>query len=1439
MAKVISDEILKLKIIINGDEAQKNILNLELANKKLGVTLKDLKTEQASLSRQRKKDSDEYRKNQREIESLTKSIANNKAEIDAEIHSMNIMSLTMEQLRRRAADLKLQLDQMNPNSPAYAEANTQLGALNTRMAQLRTGANASSASVQNLSTRFNQYSGMLTAALATMAGVALSVKSTIDLNNKLADAQTTVAKTTGMTNDEVKELMRSYSDFDTRTSKIDLLKISEVGGRLGVPKAEIAQFTQEVDKMYVALGDSFDGGVEQVANQMGKIKNLFRETKDLDIPTAFNQIGSSLNELGANGAASEANIADFTLRVGALPDNLKPTIAETLALGAAFEESGIDAERSGTAYSSFVRMAAKESAKFAEVMGITKKEVEDLINKDPMQFFLKFAEGAKGLDTTEMAKMLDYLKLNDQYVISILGAASENTDRFRKTINLSNEALQEATSLTEEFNKVNNNSAAIYDKVRKSIIGAFTSETVAKSLNWLTEIFGKMIGAVEDVDGKWKAVGQTLLFMVKIFMIITVGVISFNTAVALSNLTLATAKERLLAYTVIQKLNNALNTAGAIIQNIVTASVARAQLAYALLTRNTALQSAAQLRLNAVAAANPWGAVIALVLAAAAAYVLFSNKIDETSKKQKLLNDVRGDAAQRVAEEKAALDTLLATARNENLSKQQRLDAIKRLNSISPEYLGNLTLENIKTAEGTKLVQAYVRALDQKAMAEAIQSKKTDIMKKMIEERTKGIESYDDFTGAAGRKAGNWLNNTFRPGPKLKSEIDFLEYDKLSPKKQAEEFQKYMPSIQNAINERAKTINGYGTELKEVNKLQEQFLLKNPNQTVGGISNYNTNVGGLEEKTDKPSRKTDSQRSAESLVKKFESEKDAMLKNGETAKALAIQLEIDRQNAIADLETDWYSREYLQIKADGLAAVAELEKKIITDNQFKELNLIISKTKGAERAKFEVIREDWQNNNEVIEDLKLKAEETTFLKIQTLNEKLFKENLKKEQEDLQAKIEANQNAVNEALANNTNVEQVKDFLKSLGYSDEALEAIKTWNEGKQEIEKYYQQKSLDEQIRFLRTKLEILKVLMVADPTAFGPDQIKLIQDATNEINKLVAAKNGLSSNEESKGPNFSSLSQFGGGNTDIFGMSPEQWQALLTSTNDVATNINKIGAALQVAQNMFAQYSAFVQANEQQMLSRMEVASDRKQRRLKNELLNGHINQETYKKLTIANETELEKKKAELALKSAKRERAIAIAQTISNTAMSVMKMLATAPWPINLVMSGMAAATGALQLMTILKQPLPEAPGAEDGLYPVMRKQDGKVFNSRKRKLVSGMYNEPTLLVGEGGSNYPEMVIDGRTMKRLKPTTVQTLTSEVAQARGFENGMYNENTSASGNNDMMIAMMALIEKNIEVLSDIKQTGIQAIIAKNARNGKEVDEMRNEYLDLKNKNKH
>ena len=100
----------------------------------------------------------------------------------------------------------------------------------------------------------------------------LHLKNTAEELLKVSDAMADVQKTTGMALDEVKQLWEAFDDMDTRTSKMDRLKIAEVGGRLGVPKEEMASFVQEVDKAYVALGDSFDGGLEGVVDSLGKIK---------------------------------------------------------------------------------------------------------------------------------------------------------------------------------------------------------------------------------------------------------------------------------------------------------------------------------------------------------------------------------------------------------------------------------------------------------------------------------------------------------------------------------------------------------------------------------------------------------------------------------------------------------------------------------------------------------------------------------------------------------------------------------------------------------------------------------------------------------------------------------------------------------------------------------------------------------------------------------------------------------------------------------------------------------------------------------------------------------------------------------------------------------------------------------------------------------------
>ena len=119
---------------------------------------------------------------------------------------------------------------------------------------------------------------------------------------------------------------------------------------------------------------------------------------------------------------------------------------------------------------------------------------------------------------------------------------------------------------------------------------------------------------------------------------------------------------------------------------------------------------------------------------------------------QQNLRDISNEAQKSVADEKTSLETLILVAKDETQSKKDRLEAIKKINEISPEYLGNLTLENINTATGIDLVNKYIKSLDAKATAEAIYAKKVELKKQIIDLDTKAVENnakwYDKLAAA-------------------------------------------------------------------------------------------------------------------------------------------------------------------------------------------------------------------------------------------------------------------------------------------------------------------------------------------------------------------------------------------------------------------------------------------------------------------------------------------------------------------------------------------------------------------------------------------------------------------------------------------------------------------------------------------------------------------
>ena len=175
----------------------------------------------------------------------------------------------------------------------------------------------------------------------------------------------------------------------------------------------------------------------------------------------------------------------------------------------------------------------------------------------------------------------------------------------------------------------------------------------------------------------------------------------------------------LLAYTVAVKAN-------AIMQGIFTAA--------------TKIATTAVKLFNGAVKANYLAMFVSVLVAVGTYLMLYKKKLDAATLAQEALADATLTAQKRIVEEKSSLEALMKIAKDEKQSKEDRLAAIKKINEISPEYLGNITLENINTKAATKSLTAYIAELERKYTVEALGEKITEEKKKQLDIENSKLE---------------------------------------------------------------------------------------------------------------------------------------------------------------------------------------------------------------------------------------------------------------------------------------------------------------------------------------------------------------------------------------------------------------------------------------------------------------------------------------------------------------------------------------------------------------------------------------------------------------------------------------------------------------------------------------------------------------------------
>lgn len=1446
-AKKIRDEIMAMTIVVNSNPAQQEIQHLTQKNKELTDESKKLNKEREKIAQTLGEESKEYIDLTKRIDDNNTAVTINKNKVQELTESLDINQMTVKQLKAELGILnRLLNEKVAPGTNQYDALQKRIAEVRDRIKEVRNGADDSAGGFDKLNDTFNEYAGVAATIVGTLAGVTLSIQEVIDRNNEMTDAMSAVEKTTGMTTAEVKELSNAFTDFDTRTKKIDLLKIAEVGGRLGVAKSEILDFTKEVDKAYVALGDSWNGGVDDLADSLGKIASIYKETKDLPIAQSINQIGSALNELAAQGASSEQNIADFVNRLGSMPPAMKPALNTLLGFGSAFEESGINAEIASSGFSKFIRVAAGNAKGFAHVMKEPVEKVQQMINTDPAAFFLKFSEGLKGLDADHVAGILEELKLNDNEVQRTIGAATENTERFRESVDLANQSVKDGTSLTNEFNKVNNNAAAIYEKVQKKFKESITSQAIAEFLEKAVTAFGQFVGVVQDGEGTVTNFRNLLIFLVKAFIIFGTTLISYNFAIGAYNTLLVTSTERIMGLTIAKKALSAITAIENALFNMQNAVVGYLQLGYAKLTRNTDMQTAAQERLNLVTKANPYGAMFAIITALVTAYFMFADHTDILKNKQAELNKVMDDGVKNAAAEVTALDAAYNKAIKAKEGTDARRIAIEELKKQFPSYFGNLDAEKAKNEDLRKsyidLKEAIIASARAKAAQAELERRAAERLARDEANKRKLDQYLEDYKNPQGGTYGGGGGIIGTNMPKTFTAEEAKKSAALAWYKQ----RKYMRDLEKKDLEEDNDI----IEIRDNNQKKAEKYRKDSDNSKKDNSPPSKYGDPSKEKeaADAEKQRIKDQKAAqrqkdkdERLAQQAENRKNKLLKDAETAIQLEAELEIAKSDAVVEAMKEGFDKEMAEIDIQEKKKLAELDKKKIGKTEIDILEKDMKTAAAKEKEFAEILLQKWKDNNAEIDKVKLQAQSEFTLKRKALRAKQSVEDLKDVEFTQQKELTALQRQKNEELAKYQTLAQLKAGLQDR-LSKTEISKIKTWQDGKEALNKVYQQKEIELQVKHLQAMMQLYEGLDLSILNKDQRDQVlKFLDEAKTKVSELNAKKNENDQNNKAETNKKTALGNQG--STDILGMSYDDWETFFTNLETGANKLGTISAAIGALQNAFSTYYQFVQAKEQAQMQQVDTNAKRKEARLKKMLDKGLINQEQYdaEVQRLNQETEMEKWKLEYA--AAKRQRNFMIGQTIANTAMAIMNIWAQPtvnPW-VAAAMSVVVGALGAIQVATIAKQPLPEAPGFEDGFglnYNMQRAQDGKKFSVVRKPLKSGPVYRPTHFIA-GENNKVEMVIDNQTYKGFSPSFRKALHNEIAYSRGsqgFEGGYYpylSKKQDQSSSKEEMYA--EVISNNTAAMNAVANKDFKAYVVKSMDSAKVIIEMTDEYNTYKN----
>lgn len=684
--------------------------------------------------------------------------------------------------------------------------------------------------------------------------------------------------------------------------------------------------------------------------------------------------------------------------------------------------------------------------------------------------------------------------------------------------------------------------------------------------------------------------------------------------------------------------------------------------------------------------AHPLGLILTAVTALGGGIYKLVTHMSAVDKAIKQVNDTNKEFEKSTALEQITLDRLFGTLKGAKEGTKDWNDARKAITDKYGQYLSDLGIEITKLSDVEIAYKSLSDAIKETMRAKAKNQAYDDAAKSLVDTQNEELkkireEIYNTWDDDQ-KKAAEYFQN-------LKSELD----KEGNMSKRASSIM-LNAGIEKEVMKYKEAAQAYKAAQKEI---EEVFGKNEKKPEKQGVLDLKTDTTGVTPLTDEQKAALEAaQKARQKQLADEEAYRKQILFQAKTALEQEDCLNEERlRNAgLWGMETKDLQEKELQAKAKG---------------EEKEAALL--------RDKLDVLEALQKTHQTKILQITSNAEKQQQQQLtQAINKELQTKKAGYERELTEFRI-----AHNEALADETLTAEERKKLKEQHQQEERELIIR----------------QTKDMVSYMQDILESAKFEdMDLSGKIFSPEEKEKLEA---EILKAREALSKLQADGADK-PEKPEASEGKVSNVDILGMTPDMWETFFTNLEQGKLGIEEMQAAANTLMNVWGTVNDFMAAKEKKQLKQYEKDTKQKKAALDSQLESGKISQEQYNARVSQLDAELDAKKAEIENKQAKRQKTMAIADVIKNTALAIMSIWAQVPkfdfGATAGILTAMVSALGAAQLAIIAATPLP---GAESGGYiDIVRSQDGRHFKAKDDPDRRGYVDQPTVITGESGREF-----------------------------------------------------------------------------------------------------